>query len=136
MYKQNKKEFLINENTNQSRNSTVFTNISKTMKFWNFLDLIPGKSGRPEHVRGTLTVFSSKFDVPVLIPLIVRYCEEHGLETSVLQKQSKVSYLSVKNENDDLIQFRDVLSYTSPCSLDGFLRQWKTTQTKGCFPHG
>ena len=37
---------------------------------------------------------------------------------------------------DSLVQFRDVLSYTSPCNLDRFLRQWKTTQTKGFFPHG
>ena len=74
--------------------------------------------------------------MPVLVPSIVRYCDENMLKTSVLQKGSKISYLNVKIDKEDLMQFRDVLSYTSPCSLDKFLKQWKTTQTKGCFPHG
>ena len=78
----------------------------------------------------------SKFDVPVLVPSIVQYCTEKGLETSVLQKGGKTSYLNLKSGEDDIIQFRDVLSYTSPCSLDKFLKQWKSAQIKGCFPHG
>ena len=72
----------------------------------------------------------------VLLPYIIKYCDETLLKTSVLQKGNKISYLNVKIDKTDLLQFRDVLSYTSPCSLDKFLKQWKTTQTKGCFPHG
>ena len=36
---------------------------------------------------------------------------------------------------DDFAQWRDTLSYTSPCSLDSFLKQWNAPQAKGCFPH-
>ena len=71
-----------------------------------------------------------------MLPSIVQYCKVIDVETSVIQKDGKTSYLNLKYEDEDIIQFRDVLSYTSPCSLDTFLRQWKTTQTKGCFPHG
>lgn len=72
----------------------------------------------------------------VLLPSIMQYCKENDFETSVLKKGSKISYLTVKFDEEDLIQFRDVLCYTSPCSLDKFLKQWRTDQTKGCFPHG
>ena len=74
--------------------------------------------------------------MPVLLPSIIKYCNEHELQTSVLQKGTKISYFNVKSDEEDIIQFRDVLSYSSPCSLDKFLKQWKTAQTKGCFPHG
>ena len=78
----------------------------------------------------------SKFDVPVLLPSIIQYCKENELKLNPIEKHGKISYLTLKIEEDNLMQFRDVLSYTSPCSLDRYLKQWKTTQTKGFFPHG
>ena len=72
----------------------------------------------------------------VLLPSIVRYCDDNDYKTAMLQTGTKIPYFNVLEGRTDIIQFRDVLSYTSPCSLDKFLRQWKTTQTKGCFPHG
>ena len=81
-------------------------------------------------------IIFSKFDIPVLLPSIIRYCKENELKLKPLEKFGRTSYLTLKIEEDSLMQFRDVLSYTSPCSLDQYLRQWKTTQTKGFFPHG
>ena len=84
----------------------------------------------------------SKFDFPILFSSIVQFCEEDHRNIKLLKKGSKLTYVNISEAleddslNYDLIQFRDVLSYTSPCSLDKFLRQWKTPQVKGCFPHG
>ena len=81
--------------------------------------------------------YFSKFDLPILIPTIMKYCVEKDFLTSILPKGGKMSYFNLQKEKDvDVIQFRDILTYTSPCSLDKFLRQWKTAETKGCFPHG
>ena len=79
---------------------------------------------------------SSKFDIPVLLPFIIRYCKENEIKLKPMEKQGKLSYLTLNIEKESVMQFRDVLSYTSPCSLDRYLKQWKTTQTKGFFPHG
>ena len=38
-------------------------------------------------------------------------------------------------EGDFRWAFKDVLNYTSPCNLSTFLKQWKTTEQKGIFPH-
>ena len=89
-----------------------------------------------EHFTELIKFFFSKFDLPVLLPSIIRYCKQKELSMDPIQKHGKFSYLTLKNDEDILMQFRDVLSYTSPCSLDRFLKQWKTSQTKGFFPHG
>ena len=93
----------------------------------------------------------SKFDLPILLPSIVTFAKSEGLNTPrALKRLTKIINLMisepletetpglpyVQNESNQLISFRDVLSYTSPCSLTKFLSQWKTSQKKGFFPHG
>ena len=41
----------------------------------------------------------------------------------------------VSPDKDFQLAFKDVLNYTSPCTLAAFLKQWKTAEQKGTFPH-
>ena len=80
-----------------------------------------------------LTVFgynSSKFDLPVLIGGIVKFANERNLNVKPLKVGCRYMSLVVGS-----IVFRDVLNYTSPCSLDKFLKQWGATLHKSIFPH-
>ena len=74
---------------------------------------------------------SSKFDLPVLIGGIVKFASAHDIKPKPLKKGAKYITLEV----GDII-FKDVLNYTSPCSLDKYLRQWQAPEAKGIFPHG
>ena len=77
----------------------------------------------------------SKFDVPVLLLSIIRYCKENEFTVVPLQKHGKVSYLTLKIEEDSLVQFRDVLFFTSPCSLDRYAQlNGQTTLKNHFFP--
>ena len=74
---------------------------------------------------------SSKFDLPVLLGGIVQFASVHGIKPKPLKKGAKYITLEV----GDII-FKDILNYTSPCSLDKYLRQWQAPEAKGIFPHG
>lgn len=74
---------------------------------------------------------SSKFDIPVLIGGIMKYANRSDLKVETLKKGSKYITLQV-----DGIVFKDTLNYTSPCSLERYLVQWKAPEAKGIFPHG
>ena len=74
---------------------------------------------------------SSKFDMPCIIGGMVRYGKDRKLETKVLKKTSK--YLTIQIGG---IIFKDILNYTSPCSLSKYLKQWNAPEAKGIFPHG
>ena len=78
----------------------------------------------------------SKFDLPVLLPSIARYANKRYNNIKLLKKGTKISHLTLAEVDErEYVQFRDVLSYTSPCSLDKFLKQWDAPLAKGCFPH-
>ena len=74
---------------------------------------------------------SSRFDLPILIGGIVKFAAKNGLKCETLKKVSKYTTLQVGN-----IVFKDVLNYTSPCSLEKYLKQWNAPDAKGIFPHG
>ena len=74
---------------------------------------------------------SSKFDIPVLIGGILNFAYRSGLKVDPLKNTSKYITLQV----DDIL-FKDTLHYSSPCSLDRYLVQWKAPEAKGIFPHG
>ena len=102
--------------------------------------------------------FQSKFDLNVLLPFIAQFTDRFQdktfkkkntkLKTRLLRKGTQLINLIVHKDRDfkhnneilqetfDLLSFRDVLKYTSPCSLASFLGQWKSTLQKGFFPHG
>ena len=74
---------------------------------------------------------SSKFDIPALIGGMVKFASDHGLKIQTLKKGSR--YITVQIGD---IVFKDTLNYSSPCSLEKYLRQWKAPDAKGIFPHG
>ena len=73
----------------------------------------------------------SRFDIPALIGGIVKYANAKQLEIKTLKKGAKYITLEVGQ-----ILIKDTLQYTSPCSLDTFLRNWQAPESKGIFPHG
>ena len=73
---------------------------------------------------------SSRFDIPILIGGIVQYANKYKIKPETLKKGAKYLTLSVGD-----IVFKDILNYSSPCSLDKYLRQWKAPEAKGIFPH-
>ena len=80
--------------------------------------------------------FKSKFDLPILLPSVSKHANRRHFNIDLLKKGTKIPHLSMSEVGEhDWIQFRDVLSYTSPCSLDRFLKQWNAPQAKGCFPY-
>ena len=83
-----------------------------------------------------LTHHKSKFDLPILLPYISRWAEARHINITLMKKGTKITHLSMSEVGEyDFAQWRDTLSYTSPCSLDSFLKQWNAPQAKGCFPH-
>ena len=88
------------------------------------------------HIQYICSQFKSKFDLPILLPSISKHANGRHFNIDLLKKGTKISHLSMQEVGEhDWIQFRDVLSYTSPCSLDRFLKQWNAPQAKGCFPY-
>ena len=62
---------------------------------------------------------SSRFDIPVLIGGIVQYAYSLGIKPECLKKGSKYLTLSVGGLDYPInVVFKDILNYTSPCSLD------------------
>jgi len=83
-----------------------------------------------------LFTHESKFDLPILLPSIAEYAQQRHININALTKGTKIPNFSMREVGEhDWIQFRDVLSYTSPCSLDRFLKQWNAPEAKGCFPY-
>ena len=78
-------------------------------------------------------MFLARFDVPLLIGLISKWCKNNLVEMNVIKKGAGYMTLSLK---DDLeIVFKDVRHYTSPCNLDKFLKTWEAPAEKGIFPY-
>jgi len=74
---------------------------------------------------------SSKFDLPILLPAIARYCHLNGIKLeSMLKKQT--GYMSVEV---GLLNFKDILGFTSPVRLEKYLKQWNAGEAKSIFPY-
>ena len=77
--------------------------------------------------------YLGKYDLPVLL----KFLYEEIVETKSPQSPINIikrnsSYMQISFMN---IQLRDVLNYTTPCSLSEYLRQWQISETKSIFPH-
>ena len=46
-----------------------------------------------------------------------------------------VALTRIENDRHQTIRFADVLSYSSPCSLDQYLKQWGASAEKSIFPY-
>ena len=81
-----------------------------------------------------LSVFgfnSQRFDIPVIAGTLFRILELSTLSpVSVLKKGA--SYFSVSCGG---LIFKDTLNYTSPCSLDKFLKNWEAPFSKSIWPY-
>ena len=76
---------------------------------------------------------SSKFDLKVLVPYLVKYAQNNGMEKDVKVLKKGANYFSFCLGN---LEFKDILSYTAPCSLDKFFQQWYSGPLKkGIFPY-
>ena len=76
---------------------------------------------------------SAKFDLKCLVPFMVKYANENNLgkKVKVLKKGGKYFSFSV-----DSLDFKDVLSFSAPCSLETYFDQWyKGALAKGIFPY-
>ena len=85
----------------------------------------------------------SRFDLPILLPSIVKFADTLHLNYKVLKKNTQIINLVISKasngyskKSDPILSIRDVLKYTAPCSLASFLSQWRVKQQKGFFPHG
>ena len=82
----------------------------------------------------TLNVYgfnSAKFDLPIILPAIAVYCREKSIDLTNPLKKTGYMTLSVGN-----LKFLDIMNYTSPVSLDKYMKQWNAPEAKLCFPHG
>ena len=62
---------------------------------------------------------SSRFDLSVLIPYLEYYAQNNGLELKLLKKGSRYFNISIGK-----IIFKDILSFSAPCSLEKYLANW------------
>ena len=84
-----------------------------------------------------LTVFncfgfnSSRFDLSVMFGFMANYANRKRLKINVLKKGSKYFNIIIGN-----VIFKDILSFSAPCSLEKYLKQWYTGETKkSVFPY-
>ena len=79
-------------------------------------------------------IFQARFDVPVVIGMISRWCREQSCKIEVIKKGSGYMTLNVKRGDLEVV-FKDVRHYTSPCNLDKFLKTWEAPADKSIFPY-
>ena len=84
-----------------------------------------------------LIFFLGKFDLKVLAPSIYNFASANGVTVSCVKRNT--NYLSmtlVKNgDREQRISFKDVMNYTSPCTLDKFCKNWGSKLQKSIFPY-
>lgn len=76
--------------------------------------------------------------MPCISGLIHQYCKNTDTEFDCLKRGTSYVYVTLTRNVDDrlrTIQFADVLSYSSPCSLDQYLKQWGASAQKSIFPY-
>ena len=77
----------------------------------------------------------ARFDVPVMIGSITKWCKDNQVQMNdPLKKTSGYTTLEIQDA-DLVISFKDVRHYTSPCNLDKFLKTWKAPAEKSIFPY-
>ena len=72
--------------------------------------------------------------MPCISSLLHKYCKENKVKFECLKKGTKYLRITLSRE-DRMLDFPDVLSYSSPCTLEKFLRQWGASATKSVFPY-
>ena len=78
----------------------------------------------------------ARFDVPVIIGLVAKWCRENSLKViEVIKKGSGYMTLHLIHPNGLEVVFKDVRHYTSPCNLDKFLKTWQAPAEKSVFPY-
>ena len=75
-------------------------------------------------------MFSGKFDIPTIVDSLYKFAKERNLQVSCLKKANKYTTFEIGS-----IIFKDVLSYSAPCSLSKYLKQWGAAETKSVFPY-
>ena len=82
-------------------------------------------------------IFSAKFDLKVLAPYIYGYCNSRGIGKSVIKRNCNYFCLTLesKGERTINIQFRDILNFSSPTSMDKYIQQWGSKLVKSIFPY-
>ena len=89
----------------------------------------------------TLPVYgfnSGKFDTKVIIGAIYDYCGKREVAVDTIKRSGK--YFSLRLTRYDgrrrCIEFRDILNFSSPTTLDRYIRMWGGTINKSIFPYG
>ena len=74
---------------------------------------------------------SRKFDLAVLLPFLSKYSEIYDEKIEILKKGSQYFNISLEK-----IIFKDILSFSAPCSLEKYLSQWYNGDFgKSIFPY-
>ena len=73
----------------------------------------------------------------VIAPSIYSYCGRNDIEISTIKRAGCYFTLSLIKKGDRMqkIEFRDVLNFSSPTSLDKYLKQWGVPISKSIFPY-
>ena len=80
---------------------------------------------------------SARFDIPCLLPGIMKWVAKNEFNHDLIMKGSSFIYLQLTSPDEKIVlAFKDVLQMSSPCSLSQFLKQWRIPEAKGIFPHG
>ena len=84
-----------------------------------------------------IILYSAKFDLKVLAPYIYGYCNTRNIGKSVIKRNCNYFCLTLesKRERTINIQFRDILNFSSPTSMDRYISQWGATLRKSIFPY-
>ena len=86
----------------------------------------------------TYTFNGGKFDMKILSPYIYNYCGRNGMEISAIKRNGCYFSMTLERKLGDRIQkicFRDILNFTSPTTLDKYIKQWGAKLTKSIFPY-
>ena len=78
---------------------------------------------------------SGKFDIKVLLPLMMNYCGRHKIDMEPIKKGTSYMCLNLKNKDGLQINLKDILLFTSSMSLDKYLKTWNSTSAKSIFPY-
>jgi len=73
---------------------------------------------------------SARFDIPVLAPYLFPQLKDHCGKLSVIKKGS--SFFLIET---DICSFKDVLNFTTPINLAGYLKQNGVKEEKGIWPY-
>ena len=73
----------------------------------------------------------------MIAPSIYSYCGRKDIEIKTIKRSGCYFTLTLikKGERMQTVEFRDILNYSSPTSLDKYLKQWGVKQSKSIFPY-